>query len=85
MTETMTGMLKSSITAPVTAHDRFIRLPEVLARVGVSWMTLNRWEKLGKFPQRYRIGPNTVAWLESEIDEWCARQNRQAFPSGGNA
>ncbi len=50
---------------------RYIRQPEVLARVRVSWVTLLRWEKKGTFPLRRRLGPNTVAWVEDEIDQWC--------------
>ena len=51
---------------------RFIRLPEVLARVGVSIMTIYRWEKKGLFPKRRRLGKNSVAWVEDEIESWCA-------------
>lgn len=51
---------------------RYLRQPEVIARVGVSWITILRWEKKGRFPQRRRLGPNTVAWREDEIDHWCA-------------
>ncbi|RSY88060.1 AlpA family phage regulatory protein [Sphingomonas koreensis] len=51
---------------------RFLRQPDVLARVGVTWITILRWEKQGLFPKRRKLGPNTVAWVEAEIDEWCA-------------
>jgi len=51
---------------------RYLRQPEVIARVGVSWITILRWEKKGRFPLRRRLGPNTVAWREDEVDEWCA-------------
>ena len=50
---------------------RFIRLPEVLSRVGVSWVSLLRWEKEGTFPPRRRLGRNSVGWIETEVDEWC--------------
>lgn len=53
---------------------RFIRLPEVLARVGVSWITIYRWEREGRFPARKHLGPNTVAWVEDEVEQWCARR-----------
>lgn len=59
-------------SAPHNMPQRYIRQPEVLARVGVSWITLLRWERRGLFPKRRRLGPNTVAWLEHEIDSWCA-------------
>lgn len=58
---------------------RYLRQPEVLARVGVSWVTLVRWEKEGLFPKRRRLGRNTVAWVEGEIEDWCA--NRVAVNS----
>lgn len=53
---------------------RFIRLPEVLARVGVSWITIYRWEREGRFPTRRHLGRNTVAWVEDEVEQWCARR-----------
>lgn len=57
---------------------RYLRQPEVLARVGVSWITIYRWEKLGNFPRRRRLGQRTVAWVEAEIDEWCAQRAAQS-------
>jgi predicted DNA-binding transcriptional regulator AlpA len=57
---------------------RFIRLPEVLARVSVSWITIYRWEREGRFPARKHLGPNTVAWDEEEVDEWCKQRSRAA-------
>jgi len=53
---------------------KYLRQPEVLARVGVSWMTLRRWEDKGTFPKRCKLGDRTVAWVESEIDDWCSRR-----------
>ena len=54
---------------------RYLRQPEVLTRVGVSFATLWRWEKQGLFPRRHRLGPNVVGWLEREIDEWCDQRS----------
>jgi prophage regulatory protein len=31
-----------------------------------------RLEKEGKFPRRVQVGPNRVAWLESEVEAWVA-------------
>jgi prophage regulatory protein len=28
----------------------------------------------GKFPRAYTLGPRTVGWLESEIDQWIDQQ-----------
>ena len=35
-------------------------------------MTIYRLEIRGEFPQRKQLSPNSVGWLESEIDEWIA-------------
>lgn len=58
-------------------QPRFIRQPAVLARVGVTWITILRWEKQGRFPKRRKIGERAVAWVESEIDEWFAAKAGQ--------
>ena len=49
---------------------RFIRVPDVLNRVGFSRTTLYERIKEGNFPDRVKIGPRCVAFVESEIDEW---------------
>ena len=79
----MSDWTQPALMAAFPAHGRFLRLPEVLARIGVSWMTILRWEKRGLFPKRHRIGPNTVAWLESDIDNWCAQRADNTAPSQG--
>ena len=65
---------KNSAADDSDASDRFLRLPEVLALVGVSWRTLLRWEREGRFPKRYKIGPRIVAWKDCEIKQWFAKQ-----------
>lgn len=69
----MTTELKNSNVANSgRTSDRFLRLPEVLERCGVSKMTIIRWEGCGRFPKRVKIGANTVVWRESEIERWIA-------------
>lgn len=58
----------------VTRPIRFIRLPEILAQTGLSKMTINRMEQEGLFPLRRKIGKHAIAWVESEIDEWCEKR-----------
>ena len=47
---------------------RILRKHEVLHRVGLSGMEIWRREKAGEFPQRVKLGPNSVGWVETEID-----------------
>ena len=54
------------------AGIRYLRLPEVLARIGVGSMTIRRWEAKGQFPQRHKLGPKLVGWVEADVNAWCA-------------
>ena len=62
----------AAVDAPTDRPSRLLRFPEVSRRVGVGKVTLWRWRRQGRFPEPARIGPNTVAWLESVIDAWIA-------------
>ena len=50
----------------------FLREPSVLSRLGVSSATLWRWVRDGRFPRARRLGPNSVAWVASDVDAWLA-------------
>lgn len=50
--------------------DRFMRLDEVLHATGLSRNTVYRRIREGTFPKQLSIGPNSVAWRQSEIVEW---------------
>jgi len=38
---------------------------------GLSRMTIYRLELAGKFPKRRQLSKNSVAWVESEIEQWA--------------
>ena len=63
---------------------RILRQHQVCEKVGLSPMTIWRRQKAGTFPQRVRLGPNAVGWIEEEIEAWCAERaaerNRSASP-----
>ena len=50
--------------------DRFLRLDEVLHTTGLGKNTVYRRIREGTFPKQVRIGPNSVAWRQSEIVKW---------------
>jgi prophage regulatory protein len=54
----------------IAMHDRYVRAPELIRKAGLSLSTIWRLEKTGQFPQRRALGPNSVGWLESEVDHW---------------
>jgi prophage regulatory protein len=51
-----------------------LRLPKVLALIGVSRSTLYRWVALGQFPRPRALTPtgSTVAWSAAEVHAWIA-------------
>ena len=49
---------------------KFMRLPEVKEKIGLSKSAIYSKIKEGEFPVSVPIGSRTVAWLESDIDEW---------------
>ena len=51
---------------------RLIRIYEVQRVTGLSRHSIRRLEQQGTFPQRRRVSPRVVAWVEEEIDEWIA-------------
>jgi predicted DNA-binding transcriptional regulator AlpA len=57
-----------------------LRKKVVAERVGVSGVTLLRWEKLGTFPKKVQLGPKSVGWFESDVEAWFKARPRGAPP-----
>lgn len=48
----------------------FLRLPQVMARTGLSRSSIYRFESQGAFPRRVQLGENSTAWHASEVEAW---------------
>lgn len=55
---------------PASQSHRLLRLPQVLDKTGLKRPQIYSYMKAGTFPKSVKIGPSSVAWLESEIDDW---------------
>jgi prophage regulatory protein len=55
---------------------RYLRLPDVLKRFPVSQSAWYDGMKKGIYPRPTKLGPRTVAWLESDIDELVTKAKR---------
>ena len=53
---------------------RILRLPEVMARTGLSRSTIYLRVSQGTFPKPVSLGARAVGWVEAEIQEWLQRQ-----------
>lgn len=51
---------------------RLIRLPEVIARVGLKRSSIYQRMAEGRFPKGRSLGPRCTVWVEAEIDAWIA-------------
>ena len=54
----------------MNAPKRFLRLPEVIKRVGKSRSAIYRDIQAKLFPAPIRIGAQSVAWDSDAIDQW---------------
>lgn len=60
--------------------NRFLRLPEVKAEVGLSAATIYRMMPRNEFPSQVRLTARCVGWWEADIQQWKA-QRQPARPS----
>ena len=51
-------------TTTQVVPDRLVRLPELIALIGVSPSTIWRWERQGEFPTRIHIGARAIGWRQ---------------------
>lgn len=58
-------------TAPTTSIHRFIKLAKVKDYTSLSTSEIYRRIAAGTFPPQVTLGPKSVAWIESEILQWC--------------
>lgn len=63
-------------------QPRFLRLPQVLARTGLSRSSMYDRLKSGSFPAGYKLGPGarSVGFLESDITAWIEAQVQRSRP-----
>ncbi|MDC9583278.1 AlpA family transcriptional regulator [Xenorhabdus sp. PR6a] len=54
----------------ITSKESLIRLPEVQRRTGYSKAWIYKLIEEDKFPKQVKIGTRSIAFVESEIDNW---------------
>ena len=74
-------MTEQPIGQKCNPPTRFLRLPEVQARTGLSRSTIYVRLEQGRFPSPVSLGSRAVGWIEAEVDEWI--RERIAEGRGG--
>ena len=57
-----TTLMKGSI--------KFLRLPEVIQKVGLKKTYIYQMIREGTFPKQIKVAPRAVVWNEYDIDQW---------------
>ena len=52
------------------SRPHFLRISEVIHRVGVSRPTIYRWMREGTFPKQIHLGARTIVRNEREVVQW---------------
>lgn len=65
-------LFQSSSTAHIQRipSNRILRMPELIARIGLSRSTIYEAISKGNFPPSISLGARAVGWLESDVDHW---------------
>ena len=66
-----------------TPPTRFLRLPDVQARTGLSRSTIYVRLGEGRFPRAVSLGSRAVGWIEAEVDEWIRERIAESRRKAG--
>ncbi len=60
-------------------ENQMLCAPEVMARTGLSRVTIWRRVRAGTFPAPIQLGENSIGWPASEITAWLASRPRRTY------
>lgn len=66
--------MDTNLNLPVSSGDEkivFLRLPEVMRRVGLSRSEIYRKANAGEFPSPVKLSDHASAWVEGEVQAWA--------------
>lgn len=58
------------MTTTVTTDEQFLRLPAVIAKVGLSKPHIYRLIARNEFPRQYRLSERVAVWKKTDIENW---------------
>ena len=56
---------------------KLIRLKDVIDTTGLARSTIYKYVDKGIFPKAVKLGSRSVAWVESEVQEWILERIAQ--------
>ena len=73
-TRSSRAMTEQPIEQRTNPPTRFVRLPEVVFRTGLSRSTIKVRMREGCFPRPVLLGGRAVGWIEEEVDQWIRQR-----------
>jgi prophage regulatory protein len=70
---------------PAPAGRRALRANAVSQKVSLSKATIYLRVKAGDFPKPFRLGPNSSAWWEHEVDAWLEARAAESRATSAEA
>lgn len=64
---------------------RILRIPQVIAKVGLGRSTIYGLMKDGSFPQSIKLGAKAVGWSENDLNAWLGKCKSASQRVGGAA
>lgn len=59
-------------------EDKILRLPQVMARVGLKKTAIYKMIANKEFPAQLKLGAHASGWLESDIQRWILKKAGRA-------
>ena len=59
--------------------NHMLRIADVMARTGLSRVSIWRQVRAGQFPAPIELSANTIGWLENDIASWQASRPRRTY------
>ncbi len=78
-------MTENTMGRRTNPPTRFLRLPEVLERTGLSRSTIYIRVAEGCFPRPVPLGGRAVGWIEAEVEEWVRERIAESRFGGDRA
>ena len=58
----------------MSVHSQFLRLKQVKEITCLSKSSIYRLMEDGDFPKQVALGAQSVVWVKSQVEDWCAEK-----------
>ena len=63
----------------IDVADVYLRIDDIVHRLGISKSSIYAWVKEGEFPPQKKLGKRIARWKESDVNQWLAERPQGAY------